>query len=66
MDAPVNEDRLRLLIKESLVELIREKREEMYDLIVEAMEDVAMGRAIEEGRKGKFVSEDEIMKMLKR
>ncbi len=65
MNLPVTNDQLKSLIKESLIEMIRDNEEGMYNLITEAIEEVAMGKAIEEGRKGKYVSEKETIKMLK-
>ncbi len=47
-----------------MIELIRDNREEFYDLILEAIEEAGLARAIKEGRKNKFVSEDRISKIL--
>jgi DNA-binding protein YbaB len=55
---------IKKIVKESIVETLKENKELIHDLFVEAMEDVAMIEAIKEGRKSKLVSEDEISKIL--
>ncbi len=48
------------LLRHILVELLEERKPEFQELVVEALEDVALANAIREGRKDEFVSEDEI------
>ena len=64
MDVHVNDTQLKSMIKESLVELLRDNREEMVELISEALEDFGLGKAIEAGRKKKYASESEILQIL--
>lgn len=64
MDITSSDEKTKELIAEVLVEMITEKRDMFYELIVEAIEDVALAQAITEGRKNKFVSESRIMKIL--
>ena len=52
------------IIKEVLIELLSERKDIFYDLIVEAVEDIALGKAIEKGRNNKFVSEEDVMAVL--
>jgi len=47
-------------IEEVIVEMIKEKRDLFYEIILEAMEEVALAKAITEGREDNFVSEDRI------
>ncbi len=60
----LNEEQIRELLRRVLVELLEERRSEFYQLIMEAMEEVALARAIQAGRKGEFVSEEEIRAIL--
>ncbi len=64
MKLNVSDEKMRELVKDVMIELIRDNREEFYDLILEAIEEAGLARAIKEGRKNKFVSEDRISKIL--
>jgi len=49
MTVTLDTEDLKQLIKDALSELMVENREEFQDLMVEAIEDAAMARAIAEG-----------------
>jgi hypothetical protein len=51
-------------MKEIIIEMIEEKRDLFYEIIQEAIEEIALAEAIKEGRKDKFVSEDKIFDFL--
>ena len=47
---PITEDpQIKNLIKESIMELLSERREEIQAFVVEMIEDIGMSNAIEEG-----------------
>ena len=48
------------LITEVLIEMMQEKREIFYELILEALEEVGLANAINEGRQDDFVDEEVI------
>jgi len=52
------------LVKIALEELIKEKPELFRDLIAEVIEDIALGKAIEEGLNTLEVSEEEVFRIL--
>ena len=52
--------RTKELISEVLAEMIQQKREVFYELIVETLEDVGLVNAIAEGRQDDFVEEKDI------
>jgi ribosomal protein L12E/L44/L45/RPP1/RPP2 len=64
--ATVDETRLKELFKEALVELIEERKDFFQDLIVEAIEDVALVRAIEEGENTPTAPRDEVFEVLEK
>ncbi len=66
MTNPVNidETRIKTLFKEALVEVIEENQELVSSILIEALEDIGLSRAIQEGEKSKTVSRDEIFKVL--
>ena len=66
MEKNITRKEIKPLIKETLSEMIKENREEIMSIIVEAIEETGNANAIKEGRKNRFVSEKRIMKILER
>ncbi len=60
----LNEEQTKDLLRRLLVELLEERRSEFYQLVIEAIEEVALANAIRAGRQNEFVSEDEIRAVL--
>lgn len=56
---------LKGLLKESLLEILEERRDLFYDLIAEVFEDMAMVKAIREGEHTPSVPREEIFAILK-
>ncbi len=64
MPASLDDARLKALLKETLIELIEERRQEFSELFLEALEDLALSRAIREGEDTGFVDKQEIIKII--
>jgi hypothetical protein len=64
MDLTINDEKMKGLMKEILVEMIKDKRDLFHEIIREALEETALANAITEGRQNDFVSEDTIMEIL--
>ena len=64
MEALINTNQLKELLKAALVEVLEERRDLIHDVVEEAMEDVALARAIEAGESTENVSRDEVFKLL--
>jgi hypothetical protein len=64
MQTLIDDDKLKQLLKEALIEAIEEKRNLFYDLIVDAVEDIAIVRAIQEGENTETISKQEIFNIL--
>ncbi len=60
----INRKELKKIIRETMEDVFNEKKEFIGDAVVEAMEDVALGRAIEVGRSGQYVDTDEFKQKL--
>ena len=60
----IDENRIKTLFKEALVEVIEENQELVSSILIDALEDIGLSRAIEEGETSKTVSRDEIFKVL--
>jgi hypothetical protein len=59
----VDESRLKELFKEAMVEVLEERRDLMRAVMEEALEDIALARAIEEGEGTPEISRDEIFRI---
>ncbi len=64
METFADDIKLKSLVKQAVIEAIEEKRGVVHDLLVEAIEDVAMIRAIQEGEDSGYVGRDEIFGIL--
>jgi len=64
MEASLEDAKFKALLKETLVELLEERREEFSELLLEALEDLALSRAIREGEDTGFVDKKEILKII--
>jgi len=64
METSIDNDKLKEIFKQAIIETIEEKKDVVHDLLVEAMEDLAMIRAIEQGEETDLVSRDEVMSIL--
>jgi len=64
MDLTISDEKMKDLVKEVMIEMVKEKRELFYELILEALEEIGLAQAIAEGRKANFVSEEEILAIL--
>ncbi len=63
-DITLDSDQLKELLKMAIVELIRDNRQEVSEFLTEIIEDIAMERAIEEGKDTEVVSREEIFSLL--
>ena len=60
----IDNSKLKDLFKQAIIEAIEEKKDVVHDLMMEAMEDLAMVRAIEEGESSGSASRKEIFDIL--
>lgn len=52
------------IIKEAITEVLESRPDLIKNAVLKAMEDIALGKAIEEGDKKEYVSYDELMKVM--
>ncbi len=64
MRVSVDEERVKELLKQAMVELLEERRDYFYDLFAEVMEDAALANAIREGEQTEAVERAEILHIL--
>ncbi len=64
MELTINEKQMKELLKDVMIELIKEKQGLFIDLMMEVIEEIGLANAIKEGRQNNFVSEDRITAIL--
>ena len=65
MELKISETQVRELFKEVLVELMEERRELFFDIVIDAIEEAGLANAIREGRQDEFVDEDQVLGILR-
>ena len=65
MELTISKKQTKELLKEVLIELIEEKRDLFFEVMLEAIEEIGLANAIREGRQGEFVSEDQVLAILR-
>ena len=60
----IDDQTLRALLKEALIEVLQERPALLGDVLAEVVEDIGLSAAIEEGQRTTLVSKDEVLKAL--
>jgi hypothetical protein len=60
MQLTLDDDKTKVLLAEALVELLQQKREVFYELILDTLEEVGLANAILEGEETDFANESGI------
>ena len=60
----IDDQTLKGLLKEALIEVLQERPGLLRDMLVDAVEDIGLARAIREGQDTPEVSKDAVMKAL--
>jgi hypothetical protein len=64
MELTISEKQAKALLKEVLIELLEERRDLFFEMMLEAIEEVGLANAIQEGRQNEFVSEEQVLAIL--
>lgn len=64
MTLTIDEQNMKRLLKEALLDLIEERQELFYELSTEVIEDVGLLQAVKEGEDTEKVSRDELFAIL--
>lgn len=62
----IDDDKLKGLLKQALVEVLEERRELLYDVVVEAVEDGGLARAIKEAEDSPLVDKARVVEALEK
>jgi len=55
---------LKKLMKETFIDVLTDRKDLIENAVIEAMEDIGLGVAMEEGRRGEYVDKTTFMKKL--
>ncbi|CCI18440.1 conserved hypothetical protein [Microcystis aeruginosa PCC 9807] len=64
MSSIITEEKTKEILTEILIEMMQNKRELFYEIVIEALEDIGLANAITEGLNGEFVPEEEVFAIL--
>ncbi len=64
MQTIIDESKLRQVFKDVLVEMFEKKKNVFHDIVIEAMEDIALSRAIQEGEGSGTATKQEVFDIL--
>jgi hypothetical protein len=65
VELTISEEQAKELLKQVLIELMEEKRDLFFEMILEAIEEIGLANAIQEGRRDEFVSENQVLAILR-
>jgi len=65
MELTISEEQAKVLLKKVFSELLEEKRDLFTAIMMDAIEEIGLANAIREGRQNEFVSEDQILSILR-
>lgn len=60
----ISRNELKKLIKETFIDVLTQRKDLIEDAVAEAIEDIGLGVAIEEGRTGEYVDKITFLKRL--
>ena len=59
-----DKNQLKEVFKQAFAELLQERRDLLYDVFIEVLEDIALANAIKEGEETEVVSRKQVFKIL--
>jgi hypothetical protein len=62
----IDEAKLKEALKSAIVEILEERKDLVREVLEEALEDIALAHAIEEGEQSELVTRDEVFNVLER
>ncbi len=66
MQTLADETQIKAIFKAAFAEVMEERRDLIRDAVEEALEEIALARAIEEGKDSETVGRDEVFALLER
>jgi phosphopantetheine adenylyltransferase len=64
MQTLIDDEKIKDLFKKAIIEAMEERKDLVYDVLQDVMEDILMVKAIQEGEDSEVVERDEIFQIL--
>ena len=64
MKISINDDKTKEILTEIMIDILKNRKDLFYDIVIEAIEEIGLANAIQEGRQGEFVEEETIFSLL--
>ncbi len=55
---------LKRLMRETFIDVLTERKDLIEEAVIEAIEDIGLGIAMEEGRSGEYINNEEFIKKI--
>jgi hypothetical protein len=62
----ISKSELKKIIRETFVDVLSNRKDLIGDAVLEVIEDIGLGRAMDEGRTGEYVNEKDFKKNLQK
>lgn len=60
----ISRNELKKLMRETFIDVLTNRKDLVEDAVIEALEDIGLGIAMEEGRSGEYIDEKEFIRKL--
>ncbi len=60
----ISRNELKKLMRETFIDVLTNRKDLVEDAVIEALEDIGLGIAMEEGRTGEYIDEKEFIRKL--
>ena len=60
----MSRNELKKLMQETFIDVLTDRKDLIEEAVIEAIEDIGLGLAMEEGRTGEYVDSDKFMRKL--
>jgi len=64
MEVTLSEEQIKDMLEEVVLKLLVDNKDMFREIIEEIIEDIALSKAIEEGKESEFVDEDKILEII--
>ena len=64
MKISIHDDKTKEILTEIMIDILKNRKDLFYDIVIEAIEEIGLANAIQEGRQDEFVEEEMIFSLL--
>ena len=64
MKISIHDDKTKEILTEIMIDILKNRKDLFYDIVIEVIEEIGLANAIQEGRQDEFVEEEMIFSLL--